>query len=68
VGHVTAKLDVSERIACKVLEQHRSTRRKVPRTADDEAALTADIIALAKQSGEAVWPLRLSPNYGSAES
>ncbi len=51
VEHVTAKLDVSERFACKVLGQHRSTQRKVPRTADDEAALTADIIALAKQYG-----------------
>ena len=51
VEHVAAKLDVSERFACRVLGQHRSTQRKVPRTADDEAALTADIIALAKQYG-----------------
>jgi hypothetical protein len=34
----------------KSLGQHRSTQRKKPRTAD-EAALTADIIALAKQYG-----------------
>jgi hypothetical protein len=34
-----------------VLGQHRSTRRKVPRGADDEQALTDDIIALAKQYG-----------------
>jgi putative transposase len=51
VEHVAAKLDVSERIACKVLEQHRSTQRKVPRTADDEAALTAAIIDWARQYG-----------------
>jgi putative transposase len=51
VEHVAAKLDVSERFACKVLDQHRSMQRKVPRTADDEAALPADIIALAKQYG-----------------
>jgi putative transposase len=34
-----------------VLDQHRSTQRKAPGTADDEAALSADIIALAKQYG-----------------
>ena len=49
--HVAAKLNVSERFACRVLGQHRSTQRKAPRTADDEAALTSDIIALAKQYG-----------------
>ena len=49
--HVAAKLDVSERFACKVLDQHRSTQRKVPRTTDDEVALTADITALARQYG-----------------
>jgi transposase InsO family protein len=51
VEHVTAKLDVSERFACRVLKQHRATQRKVARAADDEAALTADIIALTKQFG-----------------
>jgi transposase InsO family protein len=45
------RLGVSERFACKVLGQHRSTQRKKPRTADDEAALTAGIIELAKQYG-----------------
>jgi len=34
-----------------VLDQHRSTQRKAPKTADDEAALTADILALARQYG-----------------
>ena len=34
-----------------MLGQHRSTQRKVARTADDEAALTADIIELAKRYG-----------------
>ena len=34
-----------------MLGQHRSTQRKIPRTRDDEAALTADIIALALQYG-----------------
>ena len=49
--HVTAELGVSQRLACKVLDQHRSTQRKARRTADDEAALTQAIIALATQYG-----------------
>ena len=44
-------LPTSERRICRVLGQHRSTQRKVPRGADDEQALTEDIIALAKQYG-----------------
>ena len=46
-----AQHGVSERMACRVLGQHRSTQRKVPTTPDDEAALTADIVALAIQYG-----------------
>jgi len=42
---------VSERFACKVLDQHRSTQRKAPGTADDEAALTAAIVDWARQYG-----------------
>jgi hypothetical protein len=45
------KLGISERLACRVLGQHRSTQRKAPRGRADEAALTADIIALATQYG-----------------
>jgi transposase InsO family protein len=48
---VRRELLVSERRICRVLGQHRSTQRKVPRGADDEQALTEDIIALAKQYG-----------------
>jgi transposase InsO family protein len=48
---VTATLDVSERFACRVLGQHRSTQRKMSKTADDEAALTATITDLARQFG-----------------
>jgi putative transposase len=44
-------LNVSERRACAALGQHRSTQRKVPRGADDEAQLRADIIELARQYG-----------------
>ncbi|MCP1167678.1 IS3 family transposase [Limimaricola litoreus] len=41
----------SERFACRVLGQHRSTQRKTPRGRADEDALTANIIALAGQFG-----------------
>ena len=34
-----------------MLRQHRSTQRKIPRGREDEAALTADIVALAIQYG-----------------
>ena len=34
-----------------MLRQHRSTQRKAPRTRNDEAALTADIVELAKRYG-----------------
>ena len=51
MDHVTAELGISERRACRALGQHRSTQRKIPTTPDDEAALTADIIELARQYG-----------------
>jgi putative transposase len=44
-------LSVSERRACAALSQHRSTQRKIPQGRDDEARLTADIVALARQYG-----------------
>ena len=46
-----SQLNVSERRACAALGQHRSTQRKLPRGRDDEARLTADTIALARQYG-----------------
>ena len=51
VDHVVTELGVPERLACRVLGQHRSTQRKRPTAPDDEAALTADIIELARQYG-----------------
>ena len=45
------ELGVPERRACRVLGQHRSTQRKLPTTPDDEAALRADIVALATEFG-----------------
>jgi len=51
VQHVTAAPGVSERSACRVLGQHRSTQRQVPVSPDDEAALTAAIIGPARRYG-----------------
>jgi hypothetical protein len=51
VEQVARELGVSERKACVELGQHRSTQRKAPRGSDDKAALTADIIELAKRHG-----------------
>jgi transposase InsO family protein len=45
------KFSVSERFACRVLGQHRSTQRKTPKGRADEEALTADIIRLASRYG-----------------
>jgi len=44
-------MKVSERRACAVLGQHRSTQRTAPKGREDEERLTADIIALARQYG-----------------
>lgn len=46
-----AMFSVSERFACRVLGQHRSTQRKKPECRPDEEALTADIIRLASYYG-----------------
>jgi putative transposase len=46
---VTSVLDVSERRACRVLGQHRSTQRKIPRGRPDEDVLARAIIALATE-------------------
>lgn len=46
-----SELGVTQRRACLVLGQHRSTQRQVSTRPDDEAALTADIVSLAVQYG-----------------
>ena len=46
-----AEHGVSERFACRVLGQHRSTQRKRAVLSEDEPALTAAIVALALQYG-----------------
>jgi hypothetical protein len=45
------KFSVSERLACRVPGQHRSTQRKAPKGRADDAALTAEIVALATEYG-----------------
>lgn len=44
-------MKISERRACMVLGQHRSTQRKAPKGREDEARLTADVIEFARQYG-----------------
>jgi len=51
VEHAQQELDVSERRVCRVLGQPRSTQRYKKREADDEAILTARIVALASEYG-----------------
>lgn len=51
MAKVLKQFRISERRACAVLGQHRSTQRKPARGRGDEAALTADIIELAKTYG-----------------
>ena len=45
------RLGVSERHACRVLGQHRTTQRHVPRGREDEERLVADMIELARHYG-----------------
>ena len=51
VEHVRRRLGVSERRACRVLKQPRTTQRYVPRRADDEHVLTERIVNLAREYG-----------------
>lgn len=51
MDHVTQKLGVSERRACKLIKQPRSTQRREPVKRDDEDALAQAIIRLACEYG-----------------
>jgi len=51
VEQVQDMLDVSERRACRVLEQSRSTQRYIKRIVDDEEILRERIVALASEYG-----------------
>ena len=48
---VRQRLGVSERRACKVLGQVRSTRRRTPKVREDEEALREDVVNLAQRFG-----------------
>ena len=43
IDRVIAKFGVSERLACRVLGQHRSTQRRVATSRDDEAETNIEI-------------------------
>ncbi len=51
IDHVRTRFRLSERRACRVLGQHRSTQRKVPQGRAYEARLVTDMIELARQYG-----------------
>ena len=51
MAQVCETLGVSERRACQVLGQSRSTQRRALLTPEDEARLTADIVELATTYG-----------------
>ncbi|HAO35056.1 MAG TPA: hypothetical protein DCQ40_02695, partial [Hyphomonas sp.] len=51
VDHVVETLGATERRACRVIGQHRSTQRKPRVVRQDEDVLTAAIIALAERFG-----------------
>ena len=51
IDHVRDQFKLSERRACRVLGQHRSTQRHVPKGRADEEHLVADMIELARQFG-----------------
>ena len=51
VQHVQEVLDVSERRACRVIGQPRTTQRYQHRTTDDEEWLTQRVVELASEYG-----------------
>ena len=51
MNHVCQQLSVSERRACRVLSQPRSTQRLIPYVPDDEPFLVSRIIELAEKYG-----------------
>ena len=51
MDHVQGKLGVSERRACEVIGQARSTQRRKHKIRNDEAVLTESVIRLATEYG-----------------
>ena len=48
---VRQRLGVSERKACRVLGQARSTQRRIPKRREDEEALREDVVKVARRFG-----------------
>ena len=48
---IQEKYGLSERHACRIVDQHRGTQRYVPTVPADEDALTRAIVALASEYG-----------------
>ena len=51
IDDVRERLGISERRACRILGQYRSTQRQYPSGPANEASLTADVIELARTYG-----------------
>ena len=51
VEAVSREWEISQRRACRILEQPRSTQRHARLVRDDEGRLTARIVALAREYG-----------------
>ena len=51
IDHVRDQFKVSERRVCRVLGQHRSTQRRLPRGRADKERLVEDMIELTHQYG-----------------
>ena len=51
VVHVRQRLGASERKACRVLRQARSTQRRIPKRREDEEALRQDVVKVARRFG-----------------
>ena len=51
IDHVRKRLGVLEGRTCRVLDQHRSTQRRIPQGRADEDRLVADMIEMARQYG-----------------
>ena len=51
IDHVRKSLGVSERQAFRVMGQHRSTQRRIPRGRQDENRIVADMVKPARQHG-----------------
>jgi len=67
VTHVEGHLKVSQRRACRVLEQHRSTQRYAAQRPDDEAALVRrmhELVRLHPRRGyRGLFPTRSAPKH-----